>query len=100
MAETKETKEKKEELSAEKQAQIFLNEKVTLRLFKDSGKYKDDLTVCVNGRIWKIKRGIEVQVPRYVLMVIQESMEQGECFATLVEKGAEDYETNKKLIGG
>ena len=37
-------------------------EYVSVRLFKDSGKYKDDLLVCVNGESCLIQRGVTVQV--------------------------------------
>ena len=39
-------------------------EYVSVRLFKDSGKYKDDLLVCVNGESCLIQRGVTVQVKR------------------------------------
>lgn len=44
---------------------------VTLTLFKDGDRYKDDLTVGVNGKFWTIQRGVPVTVPRCVAEVIE-----------------------------
>ena len=42
-------------------------EKVRIKLFKDNGRYKGDLFVSVNGVNYKIRRGVEVEVPRRIL---------------------------------
>lgn len=60
-------------------------ELVDFYAFKDNGKYKDDIVVGVNGKIWKIKRGEHVKIPRYVAKVIENSMEQDEKTARLIE---------------
>lgn len=39
-------------------------EKVTIQLFKDNEKYKDDVFVAVNGHSYQIKRGVKVEVPQ------------------------------------
>ena len=49
---------------------------VKIRLFKDSNKYKNDLFVGVNGRTFLIKRGVEVEVPESVALVIEDSQAQ------------------------
>lgn len=54
---------------------------VSIKLFKDNGRYKGDLFVSVNGVNYLIKRGMTVQVPEYVAEVIQHSMEQDEMSA-------------------
>lgn len=48
-------------------------EMVTIRLFKDAAKYKDDVFVSINGQNWQIKRGVDVQVPKKVALVIRDS---------------------------
>ena len=40
---------------------------VRIRLFKDNSRYKGDLFVSVNGVNYKIRRGVEVEVPPEVL---------------------------------
>ena len=36
---------------------------VRIKLFKDNSRYKEDLFVSVNGVNYKIRRGVEVEVP-------------------------------------
>lgn len=49
---------------------------VKLRLFKDSGKYKEPVFVAVNGKTYMIERGVEVEVPDYVAEVLANSEAQ------------------------
>ena len=51
-------------------------EKVEFTLFKDDGKYKDDLYVCVGGMSYQIKRGVPVKVPKSVYEAIRNSEKQ------------------------
>ena len=51
-------------------------EKVRIKLFKDNGRYKGDLFVSVNGVNYKIRRGVEVEVPRAVAEVLEHSQRQ------------------------
>lgn len=75
-----------------------MNEKVTIKLFKDNGKYKDDLTVTVNGITYQIQRGKTVEVPRYIADVIAQSERQDTQTANLLEKLVNDFnEKTKKL---
>ena len=49
---------------------------VTVKLFKDNEKYKDDVFVSVNGRRLQIKRGVEVRIPRAHAEVLSNAMKQ------------------------
>lgn len=69
----------------------YLKEPVPFYAFKDDDKYKDDITVGVNGRIFRIKRGVQVMVPRYVYNVLMRSMEQDAKTADLINSQAEAY---------
>lgn len=51
-------------------------ETVTVRLFKDNGKYKDPVFVGINGKNYLIERGKEVEVPRCVSEVLKNSLAQ------------------------
>lgn len=42
----------------------YCNELVTVKLFKDNNRYKDDVFVAVNGIGMIVPRGIEVEIPR------------------------------------
>ena len=59
-----------------KRQQEFLHERIPFSAFKDSGKYKDDLIVIVNGKTFQIQRGVQVMIPRYVYLAIEQSERQ------------------------
>ena len=54
----------------------FYEELVPVMLIKDNHKYKDDLTVTVNGTNYQIQRGVQVLVPRKVALTIERSKKQ------------------------
>lgn len=54
----------------------YYNELVPVMLIKDNAKYKDDLTVTVNGTNYQIQRGVQVMVPRKVALTIERSHKQ------------------------
>ena len=64
-------------------------EKVRIKLFKDNGRYKGDLFVSVNGVNYKIRRGVEVEVPRAVAEVLEHSQRQDDLTAARIA-AAED----------
>ena len=66
-------------------------EKVRIKLFKDNGRYKGDLFVSVNGVNYKIRRGVEVEVPRAVAEVLEHSQRQDDLTAARIA-AAEDAE--------
>ena len=70
----------------------YMQQPVTIKLFKDNGKYKDDVYVSVNDRSYLIKRGVEVTVPRFVEQALKNSLAQDEYVASLVERLVNDYE--------
>ena len=43
---------------------------VKRRLFKDNDKYQADVFVCVNGKAYTIKRGVDVEIPEEVAEVL------------------------------
>ena len=49
-----------------------------IKLFKDNSRYKEDLFVSVNGVNYKIRRGVEVEVPPEVAEVLEHSQMQDE----------------------
>ena len=54
----------------------YLKEKVPFVAFKDNDKYKDDLVIIHNGKIWQIKRGVPVMIPRYLYYLISDGERQ------------------------
>ena len=88
---------KKEMEETAKMSAVLINEEymkqpVTIKLFKDNGRYRDDVYVSVNDRSFLIKRGVEVTVPRFVEQALKNSLSQDEYVASLVEKLQSDYE--------
>ncbi len=72
--------------------EAYMKQPVTIKLFKDNGRYRDDVYVSVNDRSFLIKRGIEVTVPRFVEQALQNSLTQDEYVASLVEQLVSDYQ--------
>ena len=73
-------------------------EMVAIRLFKDANKYSDDVTVCVNGRVWKIQRGVTVEVPKYVADVLERSQDQDAQTADLINGQQREYDAMAKML--
>ena len=61
---------KKNELEAE---EASLNEYVSVKLFRDNDKYKDDVYVAVNGKNCVIKRGEWVKIRKKFALVLDQS---------------------------
>ena len=57
---------------------------VRIRLFRDNGRYKEDLFVSVNGVNYKICRGVDVEVPPEVAEVLEHSQLQDERTAARI----------------
>ncbi len=60
------------------------DKKVKIKLFKDNSRYKGDLFVSVNGTNYKIRRGVEVEVPAAVAEVLEHSQMQDERTAARI----------------
>ena len=78
------------------EAKKYWMEKVPFRAFKDSGKYKEDITVGYNGKAWVIQRGKDVMIPRAVREIILQSMAQDEATADLIDSYEQEYLNESK----
>ena len=58
---------------------------VKVRLFKDRKAYTDDVIVGVNGKMYQIKRGVEVEVPECMAEVLRNSQRQDEYAIDLMD---------------
>ena len=63
---------------------LIQKKKVRIRLFKYNSRYKGDLFVSVNGVNYKIRRGVEVEVPPEVAEVLEHSQMQDELTAARI----------------
>lgn len=61
----------KKEIDIIEETNAALKERVPYMAFKDDGKYKDDIVVIVNGGNFIIKRGVVVNIPLYVVAVLE-----------------------------
>ena len=78
-----ETAEVKPKTAAEMEA--YLNEYVSVKLFKDKGKYKEPVYVAVNGQNCVIKRGEWVKIKRKFALVLDQSEIQDMQTAEMLE---------------
>ena len=77
------TAEVKTEMKKDK---AYYEELVPICLIRDNGKYKDDVTVTLNGVNYQIKRGVKVEVPRKVALVLEQSSMQEANAQQMIEK--------------
>lgn len=64
----------------------YLNEYISVKLFKDQDRYKDDVYVAVNGQNCIIKRGEWVKIKRKFALVLDASEIQDMKTAEYIEK--------------
>lgn len=53
-----------------------MNERVPIRLMKDSGRYQGAVEVCWNGKIFQLQRGEDLMIPRGVMEILMSSERQ------------------------
>ena len=76
----------------------YYNELVEIELFKDNGKYKDDVFVAVNGVGMIVPRGEKVKIPRKYALALEDSMRQDKKANDLIAmKTRESQEAEAKL---
>ena len=71
---------------------------VSFFAFKDDGKYKDDIVVGLNGKIYRIQRGKYVRIPKDVYDIIRQSMAQDAATAEYLESKSREYEAVKQQL--
>ena len=90
MAAAKKTNKVKEPTS-------YFKKLVTVTLLKDNNNYKDDVTITYNGTNYQIKRGIPVQVPMYIKLILEDACRQQMVADAYSEKLKDNFvdKTNK-----
>ena len=91
---------KTEELKPENTLSEEKPEKVIVRLFKDNERYKDDVIVGLNGRLYQIQRGIDVEVPAGVAEILNNSMKQDTDTANYLAGLEKTFEPRTKEVEG
>ena len=82
--------------SAERAAQIKADkergeEEVEIKLFKDNGKYKDDVFVGCNGENCVIQRGVKVKIKRKFAEILDHSEHQDYETSQLIEQKSGEW---------
>ncbi len=73
-------------LAQAREYENYLNEYISVKLFKDNDRYRDDVYVAVNGQNCIIKRGEWVRVKRKFALVLDASEIQDMRTAEFVER--------------
>lgn len=100
MSEAK-TKQAAAQAAAEAQAEAPVEageELVSVRLFKDNDKYKGDVFVAVNGQSVLIRRGERVAIKKKSAEVLEQSLDQDQRTAGLIERESRAYEEAKDKL--
>lgn len=66
--------------------------------FKDYDRYKDDIVVGWNGRMYRIQRGKHVRIPREVYNILRRSMAQDIATAEMLEQRGREYDAVKSQL--
>jgi hypothetical protein len=69
----------------------WLEEYVSVQLFKDGKDYKDDVYVSVNGENCRIQRGVPVKIKRKFALVLEQSQAQDIRAAEFAEAKQSEY---------
>lgn len=94
-AQEKANTERNAEMAHRKAMEEAKKDLVTIELFQDAGEYADDVRVIVNGVVYTIKRGVPVQVPRFVAEVIEASSRQDKATVNLIRTKENEYNSLK-----
>ena len=80
-------------MTAEERAkyEAEMDELVEVKLFKDTGKYKDDVFVGCNGEFIAIKRGEKVKIKRKFAEILDNSEHQDYETSVLIEQKSGEF---------
>ena len=74
-------------------------EKIKVKLYKDQYRNKNDKWVCINGRNMQIKRGKEVEIPKYFADFLAQQEEEEQAIWEKVEQEEEQYKQDTAKLG-
>ena len=79
--------------------EAYLNEYVSVKLFRDNDKYKEPVYVAVNGKNCVIKRGEWVKVKRKFALVLDQSEIQDLRTAEMIASESEKFLCASRCLG-
>lgn len=71
---------------------------VKIKLYKDRGKYANDVVVIINGMSYLIKRGVEVEVPYEVAEVLRNADDMRAETVDMMYEMSADFEAKSRMI--
>ena len=80
-----------EEAEQREKDAAYMEELVEIKLFKDTGKYKDDVFVGCNGENIAIQRGERVKIKRKFVEILDNSEHQDYETAKLIEQKTNEW---------
>lgn len=72
------------------------NNLVEVTLFQDTDKYSEPLTVVLNGKVWRLERGIPLKVPKDIKEIIDHSEYQNNMTARMIVNKEREWEDAQK----
>lgn len=79
---------------------VMSGEKVTRRLFRDGGRYRDDVPILVNGQCIQVQRGVDVTLPPAFAEVLDASVAQDRAAQELIDRKASEFrEDARRYLG-
>ena len=75
-----------------------MKQRVKITLFKDNGKYKDAVFVSDNGVNYIIQRGVEVEVPLSVALILKQAEKQRDIAIKNQTALQNSYQKNKDAL--
>ena len=79
-------------------ANARLMEKIPVQFFKDNERYKDDINTIYRGKVWKIKRGIKVLIPRGLANALEDAERQNQAATRASEEFEEAYTKSMQYL--
>ena len=74
----------------------YMEERVPITLFKDDGKYKEDVVLGINGEKVVIQRGKRVMLKRKFVHLLENHARQQTASAQFQEGLADEYAASQK----
>lgn len=76
----------------------YFRQPVTVTLLKDNFNYKDDVTITYNGVNYQIQRGIPVQVPMFIKLILEDGFRQQLTADNYSEKLSKVFQDKAKVM--
>ncbi|MBE7060694.1 MAG: hypothetical protein E7389_07715 [Ruminococcaceae bacterium] len=84
----------------EKDNSDYYKQLVPVTLVKDNNNYKDDVTITYNGKNYQIQRGVQVEVPLFIKLILEDGYRQQMEADAYSEKLSHDFSEKTEKIGG